>query len=167
MSDGSMRLSPFGSNCCAYLNPPKSVAVVVSGLVTVTLHVPAACAAVVAVIVVLLTRTTPVAAVPPMLTVAPLRKPLPVIVIGVPPPIEPVDGTTLVTLTGEGTAVTATFADFVSEQPPLFVTVTFNVRVPAAPAVKVTKFVPLPFVMVPPLMLQAYVAPAPAFATDA
>lgn len=54
-------------------------------LVTTTLTTPAACAAVVAVIEVLLTTFTPVAAVPPRLTVAPDRKPVPVMVTLVPP----------------------------------------------------------------------------------
>jgi hypothetical protein len=46
-------------------------------------------------------------------------------------------------------AVTVTFADFVSEQPDEFVTVTCRVSVPTAPAVKVTLDVPVPPVMVP------------------
>ena len=54
-------------------------------LVTTTLTAPAACAGVVAVIDVLLTTVTPVAAVPPSFTVAPARKPVPVMVTAVPP----------------------------------------------------------------------------------
>jgi hypothetical protein len=54
-------------------------------LVTTTFTVPAAWAAVVAVIVVLLLTLTPVAAVPPRLTVAPVWNPVPVIVTAVPP----------------------------------------------------------------------------------
>ncbi len=54
-------------------------------LVTTTLAAPAACAGAVAVIEMLLTTVTPVAAVPPIFTVAPVRKPVPVIVTGVPP----------------------------------------------------------------------------------
>ena len=46
---------------------------------------PAACAGVVAVIEVLPATFTLVAAVPPTVTVAPARKPVPVIVIAVPP----------------------------------------------------------------------------------
>ena len=61
-------------------------------LVTTTLTAPAACAGVVAVIDVLLTTVTPVAAVPPRLTVAPVRKPVPVIVTGVPPAVVPMLG---------------------------------------------------------------------------
>ena len=59
--------------------------VLVSVFVTTTVTAPVACAAVVAVIEVLLTTVTPTAAVPPRLTVAPLRKPVPVIVTAVPP----------------------------------------------------------------------------------
>ena len=51
-----------------------------------------------AVIEVLLTRFTPVAAVPPKLTVAPDRKPVPVMVTAVPPPVGPEVGETAVTL---------------------------------------------------------------------
>ena len=58
-------------------------------LVTTTLTAPAACAAVVAVIVVLLTTVTPVADVPPSLTVAPARKPVPVMLTAVPPAVVP------------------------------------------------------------------------------
>ena len=50
---------------------------------------PAACAGVVAVSDVLLTKLTPVAGVPPMLTVAPETKLEPVIVTGVPPAVVP------------------------------------------------------------------------------
>jgi hypothetical protein len=53
------------------------------------LTAPAACAAVVAVIDVLLPTTTPVAAVPPRVTVAPDWKPVPVIVTAVPPAVDP------------------------------------------------------------------------------
>ena len=69
-----------------------SVPFCASVLVTTTLTAPAACAAVVAVIEVLLTTVTPVAAVPPRLTVAPARKPVPVIVTEVPPAAGPVLG---------------------------------------------------------------------------
>ena len=54
-----------------------------------TFTAPAAWAAVVAVIDVLLPSVTPVAAVPPRLTVAPARKPVPVIVTAVAPLIVP------------------------------------------------------------------------------
>ena len=65
---------------------------------TTTLTAPAACAGVVAVIEVLFTTVIPVAAVPPRLTVAPVRKPVPVIVTAVPPLVLPEDGETLVTV---------------------------------------------------------------------
>lgn len=61
----------------------------VSLLVTTTLTAPAAWAALVAVIEVLLTTFTPVAAVPPRLTVAPDRKPVPVMVRLAPPAAGP------------------------------------------------------------------------------
>ena len=60
-----------------------------SVFVTTTFTVPATCAAVVAVIVVVFTTLTPLAAVPPRLTVAPARKPVPVIVTAVPPAVVP------------------------------------------------------------------------------
>lgn len=47
-----------------------------------------------------LTNTTLVAADPPMVTVAPEMKPVPVIVTGVPPKVEPDDGETAVTVGG-------------------------------------------------------------------
>src|SRR5581483_5829634 len=50
---------------------------------------PAACAGVVAVIVVLFATATFVAALPPNVTVAPLAKPVPVIVTDVPPAVVP------------------------------------------------------------------------------
>ena len=58
-------------------------------LVTTTSTAPAACAAVVAVIVVLFLTLTPVADVPPNFTVAPVRKPVPLMVTGVPPAVVP------------------------------------------------------------------------------
>jgi hypothetical protein len=47
-----------------------------------------------------LTTVTLVAATPPIVTVAPLTKPVPVIVTGVPPPIGPEFGEILVIVTG-------------------------------------------------------------------
>ena len=67
-------------------------------MVTTTLTAPAACAAVVAVIDVLFTTVTPVAAVPPRLTVAPAKNPVPVIVTGVPPAVVPDVGVIPVTV---------------------------------------------------------------------
>ena len=69
-----------------------------SVLVTTTLTAPAACAAVVAVIDVLFTTVTPVAAVPPRLTVAPAKNPVPVMVTGVPPAVVPEVGEIAVTV---------------------------------------------------------------------
>ena len=54
---------------------------------------PGACAGVVAIMVVLVTAVT-VAAVPPNVTVAPVRKPVPAIVTGVPPACVPLFGVT-------------------------------------------------------------------------
>lgn len=73
-----------------------------AGLVTVTVTAPAACAGVVAVICVALTTVIPVAAVPPIETAAPARKFVPVIVMAVPPAVEPVAGLTADTV-GVGT----------------------------------------------------------------
>lgn len=73
--------------------------------VTMTFTAPAAWAGVVAVIEVLLTSVTPVAGAPPMLTVTPARKPVPVTVTAVPPLIFPVLGVIEVTVgagLGEG-----------------------------------------------------------------
>ena len=53
---------------------------------------PAACAGVVAVIDVLLATFTAVAAVPPSVTLAPARNPVPVIVTAVPPAVVPETG---------------------------------------------------------------------------
>lgn len=69
-----------------------------SVFVTMTFTAPAAWAGVVAVIEVLLTSVTPVAAVPPRLTVAPARKPVPVTVTAVPPLIVPELGVIEVTV---------------------------------------------------------------------
>lgn len=67
-------------------------------MVTTTSTIPAACAAVVAVIEVLLTTVTPVAAAPPRLTVAPGRKPVPVMLTAVPPPRDPALGEIAITV---------------------------------------------------------------------
>src|SRR6266511_4095855 len=111
-----------------------------------------------------LTRTTFVAAAPPKVTVAPLWKPVPEIVTLVPPAARPAGGVTPVTVTDDG-AVTVTLADFASVQPAAVVTVTLRMSVPAAPAVKPIVRVPLPELIVPLEMVQAYVAPTPASAT--
>ena len=74
------------------------VPLLVSVLVTTTLTAPAAWAGAVAVIVVPFTTVTPVADVPPSFTVAPDRKPVPVMVTGVPPVEGPVLGEIEVTV---------------------------------------------------------------------
>ena len=66
-----------------------SVPLWASVLVTTTFTAPAAWAGAVAVIEVAPTTTTFVAAVPPIETVAPDRKPVPVIVTAVPPDVVP------------------------------------------------------------------------------
>ena len=63
-----------------------------SGLVTITLLAPVVPDGVVAVMPVALTTITPVAAVPPMVTVAPVTKPVPVTVTPVPPAVGPLPG---------------------------------------------------------------------------
>jgi hypothetical protein len=88
-----------------YVKALVSVALCISVFVTTTLTAPAAWAGVVAVIEVLLTIVTPVAAVPPTLTVAPARKPVPVTVTAVPPLMFPELGVIEVTVgagLGEG-----------------------------------------------------------------
>src|ERR1043165_4479986 len=168
MSEGSMTWSPFASNCFGtYVYPFVSVAEALLGFVTVTLTAPPACAGVVAVIFVELTTTTLVAAAPPKVTVAPLTKPVPLIVTDLPPVVRPAGGTTEVMLRPGDVAVTLTLADFASVQPLASVTVTLSVSVPTAPAVKVMLFVPVPPVIVPLVIDQLYDAPAPAFATEA
>src|SRR3989442_6884986 len=81
-----------------YVNPLDSVPLCASALVTVMFTAPAACAGVVAVIVMLFTTLTPVAALPPRLTVAPGAKLVPVIVTAVPPVVGPDEGATLPTV---------------------------------------------------------------------
>src|SRR5512142_1942744 len=123
---------------------------------TVRSTTPATCAAVVAVIVVLLTTVTPVAAVPPTVTVAPFRKLLPEIMIAVPPLVEPDVGVTLDTAGGGPRYVNplVSVADWVSG----FVTVTFTI--PAACAAVVALIVVLLTTVMP-------VAATPPIVTDA
>ena len=73
-------------------------------LVTTTLAVPAECAGVVAVMELLLTTVTPVAEVPPNLTDAPERNPVPVMVTDVPPAVVPEAGDILL-IVGAGLLV--------------------------------------------------------------
>ena len=86
-----------------YVYPLDSVPLCVSLLVTTTFPAPAAWAAVVAVIDVLFTTVTLVAAVPPIVTLAPARNPVPAIVTGVPPAVVPDDGEIVFTV-GAGLA---------------------------------------------------------------
>jgi len=94
------------------------------------------------------TTTTLVACVVSNNTVAPLAKPVPVIVTDVPPSHGPLPGVTFVTVTTGGAAVTVTSAESESEQPAAVVTVTLSVSVPVAPAVKPIEAVPLPLLIV-------------------
>ena len=86
------KMTPGGAR---YVNAFASVPLWPSLFVTLTLTAPAACEGVVAVIVVALTTVTAVAAVPPMMTVGPDRKPVPLIVTAVPPLVVPETGATL------------------------------------------------------------------------
>ena len=76
---------------------------------TTTPTAPPACAALVALIKVLLTTVTPVAAVPPRVTVAPARNPVPVMLMAVPPLVVPDEGATPVTV-GAGFEAPSPFA---------------------------------------------------------
>jgi hypothetical protein len=89
-----------GLDTAVKVNPWVNVPLCVSLLVTTTLTVPAACAGVVAVIDVLFTTVTPVAGVPPRITVAPARNPVPVRVTAVPPAAVPDAGETPVSVGG-------------------------------------------------------------------
>jgi hypothetical protein len=83
-----------------YVNPLARLPLCPTELVTVTVTTPALPAGVVAVMVVLFTTVTPVAAVPPKLTVAPAAKFVPVMVTAVPPEVDPLFGDTLLTVGG-------------------------------------------------------------------
>ena len=74
------------------VNAPLAVTLWVSVLVTTTSDAPAACAAVVQLIDEADATLTPVHALPPTVTVAPAWKPVPVIVIDVPPAVGPLSG---------------------------------------------------------------------------
>ena len=79
---------------------PGLVALDCPPIVTTTSAGPAAWAGVVALSCVALRTLTPVAGVPPTLTVAPAAKLVPVIAIGVPPAVGPEVGLTAVTVGG-------------------------------------------------------------------
>lgn len=85
------------------MNPLASVTVCWSAFITTTETAPAACAGAAAVSVVALFTTTPVAAVPPIMTVVPGPKPVPVMVNTVPPAMPPAFGIMLV-ITGAAAA---------------------------------------------------------------
>jgi len=118
-----------------YVNPFVRVALCVSGFVTVTSTAPTACAAVVAVIDVASKTTVFAAATPPMVTVAPGTKFVPMIVTLVPPTIVPTFGES-VDIVG---AVDTYVNPFVRVAPCVsgFVTVTLTTPVPCAPVVAV------------------------------
>lgn len=81
-----------------YVKPEAKVPLWPSVLVTTTFTDPAVCAGVMAVICVALTTVTAVAAVPPNITAAPDRNPVPVTVIDVPPAVVPDVGEMAVTV---------------------------------------------------------------------
>src|SRR5439155_866517 len=140
----------------AYVKPLVNVAACVSGLVTVTFAAPAACAGVVAVIVVAFVTLTLVAAVPPMLTVAPVTKFVPVIVTVVPPAVEP-DGGAMDVTVGAGPAYVKPLVNVAACVSGL---VTVTLAAPAAcggvVAVIVVAFVTLtPVAAVPPIVTVA------------
>jgi hypothetical protein len=80
------------------VNPPGSIALEPSGLVTATSTEPAACAGVVAISWVALTNETLDVGLPPKETAAPLTKLDPVIVTTVPPAVSPELGETLLSV---------------------------------------------------------------------
>ena len=93
-----------------------------SGFVTTTETTPFAWAGAVAMIDVLLENATPVAGVPPIVTVGTAEKPVPVIVTLTPPAVVAVFGETLVTV-GAGAAYVKPFAN-VTVRPSGLVTTT-------------------------------------------
>jgi hypothetical protein len=111
--------------------PPASVPVPLSVFVTVTFPVLCAHAGVVAVIVVAFTTVMLVAAAQPIVTVAPARKSVPLIVTGVPPEGEPLSGVMLVTV---GVDVAMDVKPLVSVAVPPSGFVTVIVTVPGAHA---------------------------------
>ena len=78
-----------GASTASYTNAFASVALSPSGFVTVTPTIPAACAGASALITSALLRVTPVAAVSPNCTAAPVTKPAPTSVTAVPPSSAP------------------------------------------------------------------------------
>jgi hypothetical protein len=159
-------LTPMISGA-TYVNAPTDVTVPF-GVTTSTATTPAACAGVVAVTVVSLTTTTPVAATPPTVTdVAPVKY-APVIVIGVPPFGDPLDGLTpMITgamyvnafsdvavpfdVTTSTATVPAACAGVVAVTIMSLITVTFVAKEPpTVNVINVPKFVPVITIDVPP-----------------
>ena len=89
------------------MNPLVNVLLCPSVLVTTTFTAPATWAAVVAVIELLLATFTLVAAVPPNVTLAPDRNPVPVMLIDVPPAVVPEVGE-IALIVGAGVVVPCT-----------------------------------------------------------
>jgi len=88
-----------GAGRGVYVNALAAMPLCVSGFETAIATAPVeAAAGVVAVMLVALATVMPVAATPPTVTVAPLTKPVPVIVMLVPPPTLPEVGEALVTV---------------------------------------------------------------------
>jgi hypothetical protein len=94
-----------------YVNPPAKVALGLTPVATTTSFPPAVPDGVVQVIEVEETTTTDVHELPPMVTVAPVMKLVPVIVTEVPPAVEPEVGEILVTVGGPETGTTFTLDD--------------------------------------------------------
>ncbi len=105
-------LLTVGGGGAMYVNPLARVPLWASGFVTTTVTAPAAWAGVVAVMEVELTTVTPVAAVPPKLTVAPVAKFVPVMVTGVPPVVDPLFGVILLTVGGGAATPIGVFISF-------------------------------------------------------
>jgi hypothetical protein len=99
-----------------YMNPSASVAFGLMPVATTTSFPPAVPDGVVQVIEVEETTTTDVHELPPMVTVAPVMKLVPVIVTEVPPAVEPEVGEILVTVGGPETGTTFT-PDDATESP--------------------------------------------------
>ena len=115
-------------------------------VVTTTLAVPAVPAGVVAVIDVALTTDTLVAAVPPILTVAPEMKLVPVMVTLVPPAVVPLLGLMLVTVGGA-------LADICKVAAPPRLSMAFTYQPNVAPALTAT--VSEPDWLIAPLLFES------------
>jgi len=105
------------------------------------------------------TTTTFVAKTPPNRTVAPAWNPVPAIDTAVPPDVGPEEGA-IDSIVGAAPARIETTLLAGPEVQPARVSVTCSVRLPAAPAVKVIALPVAVDVIVPPVIVQAYVLPA-------